>query len=252
MTVPRRRVRLADVAELAGVSITTVSHVVNGTRYVAPGTRERVREALSSLDYAAPAPVASKRSGRAIGLAITGASNPYFGDLIAGVESEASRAGFALLLCDTHDDSQLEAVAVAALLTHNVEAVILAPTAGWEEATLPALRKHETPFVLIDRMSEVRCDQVGTENESVSAALVDHLIDAGHRRIGMLAGLAGLSTSQERIRGYRRALEGAGLPVEADLVASAHSTVDGGRAGVRALLRLDDPPTAVFSANNAM
>jgi LacI family transcriptional regulator len=251
MTEPRRA-RLVDVAELAGVSISTVSHVLNGTRFVAPDTRERVRHALESLDYAPPAPVVPKRSGRALGLAITGASNPYFGDLIAGVESEASRAGFALLLCDTHDDAQLEASAVAALLAHNVEAVILAPTPGWEDATLPVLRKHQTPFVLVDRMSEVRCDQIGTENESVAAALVEHLIDIGHRRIGMLSGLAGLSTTTERRRGYRQAHEAAGLPVDDTLVIPAHSTVAGGRAGVQSLLRLPDPPTAIFSANNAM
>src|SRR3954451_19287289 len=248
----RRGARLVDVAKLAEGSISTVSHVLNGTRYVAPDTRERVRHALEALDYAPPAPVVSKRSGRALGLAITGASNPYFGDLIAGVESEASRAGFALLLCDTHDDAQLEAGAVAALLAHNVEAVILAPTPGWEDAPLPVLRKHQTPFVLVDRMSEVRCDQIGTENESVAAALVEHLIDIGHRRIGMLSGLAGLSTTNERRRGYRQAHEAAGLAVDDTLVIPAHSTVAGGRAGVQSLLRLPDPPTAIFSANNAM
>jgi LacI family transcriptional regulator len=243
---------MVDVAELAGVSISTVSHVLNGTRFVKAETRERVRHALDSLDYAPPAPVVSKRSGRALGLAITGASNPYFGDLIAGVESEASRAGFALLLCDTHDDAQLEATAVAALLAHNVEAVVLAPTPGWQDVTLPVLRKHQTPFVLVDRMSDVRCDQIGTENESVATALVEHLIDIGHRRIGMLSGLAGLSTTNERQLGYLEAHRAAGLTVDRNLVIAAHSTLAGGRAGVQSLLRLPDPPTAIFSANNAM
>jgi LacI family transcriptional regulator len=252
MAGPRRGARLVDVAKLAAVSISTVSHVLNGTRYVAPETRERVQQALESLHYAPPAPAATKRTGRAVGLAITGASNPYFGDLIAGVESEASRAGFALLLCDTHDDTQLEASAVAALLAHNVEAVILAPTPGWKTATLPVLRKHQTPFVLVDRLSDVRCDQVGTENESVSAALVEHLIEKGHRRIGMLAGLDGLSTSIERRNGYRRAHEAAGLAVIEDLIVPANSTVQGGRAGVLSLLRRPHPPTAIFSGNNAM
>jgi LacI family transcriptional regulator len=252
MAGPRRGARLVDVAKLAEVSISTVSHVLNGTRYVAPDTRERVRHALDALDYAPPAPIVSKRSGRALGLAITGASNPYFGDLIAGVESEASRAGFALLLCDTHDDAQLEASAVATLLAHNVEAVIIAPTPGWKETTLPVLRKHETPFVLVDRMSDVRTDQVGTENESVAAALVEHLIEIGHRRIGMLAGLAGLSTTDERRQGYRRAHDVAGIPVDDDLIVDAHSTVAGGRAGVISLLHLPDPPTAMFCGNNAM
>ena len=252
MSPAQRPPRLADVAALAGVSITTVSHVVNGTRFVAPDTRDRVRHALASLNYEPPPLAVRTRTGRAVGLAITGASNPYFGELIHGVESEASRAGFALLLCDTHDDVQREAAAVAMLLAHNVEAVVLAPTPDWESETLPMLRKHQTPFVLIDRMSDVRCDQVGTENEAVSVALVEHLLDLGHRRIGMLTGLAGLSTTEERWRGYLRAHEIAGVPIDERLTVPAHSTVGGGRAGTATLLRMDDPPTAVFSGNNAM
>jgi LacI family transcriptional regulator len=248
----QRPPRLADVAALAGVSITTVSHVLNGTRFVAADTRDRVRHALASLNYEPPPLAVRHRTGRALGLAITGASNPYFGELIHGVESEASRAGFALLLCDTHDEPQREASAVAMLLAHNVEAVVLAPTPGWESETLPMLRKHQTPFVLIDRMSDVRCDQVGTENEAVSVALVEHLLDLGHRRIGMLTGLVGLSTTDERWRGYVRAHEIAGVPVDERLAVPAHSTVAGGRAGTVTLLRMAQPPTAIFSGNNAM
>ena len=252
MTAPRRSTRLADVAALAGVSITTVSHVVNGTRYVAPDTRERVRHALEALRYEPPAPMVNKRAGRTIGLATTGASNPYVGELIQGVASEASRAGFALLLCDTYDDPQGEASAVATLLAHHVEAVVLAPTAGWETETLPLLRKHDTPFVLVDRMSEVRCDQVGTENEAVSVALVEHLLELGHRRVGMITGLSGLSTTGERLRGYLRAHEVLGHPVDKQLIVGGLSTVSGGRAAVSTMLRLRQPPTAIFSGNNAM
>ena len=249
---PRRAPRLADVAKLAGVSITTVSHVVNGTRFVSPDTRDRVRQAMSSLDYEPPPLAVRSRSGRAIGLAITGASSPYFAELIQGVESEASRSGFALLLCDTHDDVQREADAVSMLLAHNVEAIVIAPTKGFQSETLPLLRKHETPFVFVDRMSDVRCDQVGTENEAVSVALVEHLLELGHRRVGMLTGLEGLSTTEERWRGYVRAHELADVPIDPQLVVPAHSTVGGGRAGTTAMLRLDEPPTAIFSGNNAM
>ncbi|TDQ00389.1 LacI family DNA-binding transcriptional regulator [Labedaea rhizosphaerae] len=243
---------MADVARVAGVSITTVSHVVNASRYVAPETREKVRSALETLSYTAPPPVVAAPTGRVIGLAVTGISNAYFAELIQGVESEARRQGFALLLCDSHDDPAIEASAVATLLAHNVEAVILAPTVGWEETTLPVLRHRATPFVLVDRMSTVRCDQVGAENQAVSAALVDHLIERGHRRIGLLAGLDGLSTSTERSSGYRHAHDVAGLAVDESLVAAGHSTVSGGRAATTALLRGEDPPTAIFSTNNAM
>jgi LacI family transcriptional regulator len=243
---------MADVARVAGVSITTVSHVVNASRYVAPETRERVRQALESMDYSAPPPVVAPPTGRVIGLAVNGISNAYFAELIQGVETEARRQGFALLLCDSHDDSSIEAAAVATLLAHNVEAVILAPTVGWEETTLPVLRHRATPFVLVDRMSHVRCDQVGAENQAVSAALVEHLIDRGHTRIGILVGLDGLSTTIERRAGYVRAHENAGLTPDPDLVLNGHSTVTGGRSATLRLLRGPKPPTAIYSTNNAM
>jgi LacI family transcriptional regulator len=138
------------------------------------------------------------------------------------------------------------------LLAHKVEAVVLAPTAGWETETLPLLRKHNTPFVLVDRMSDVRCDQVGTENEAVSVALVEHLLELGHRRVGMLTGLAGLSTTGERVHGYLRAHEALGHPVDKQLIVPGLSTVGGGRSAVNTLLRLRQRPTAIFSGNNAM
>ena len=138
------------------------------------------------------------------------------------------------------------------MLAHKVEAVVLAPTAGWETETLPLLRKHNTPFVLVDRMSEVRCDQVGTENEAVSVALVEHLLELGHRRVGMLTGLAGLSTTGERVHGYLRAHEALGHPVDKQLIVPGLSTVGGGRSAVNTLLRLRQRPTAIFSGNNAM
>ena len=114
------------------------------------------------------------------------------------------------------------------------------------------MRKHNTPFVLVDRMSEVRCDQVGTENEAVSVALVEHLLELGHRRVGMLTGLAGLSTTGERVHGYLRAHEALGHPVDKQLIVPGLSTVAGGRSAVNTLLRLRQRPTAIFSGNNAM
>lgn len=252
MSSPDRPARLVDVARRADVSITTVSHVVNGTRYVAPDTRERVERALTELTYDRPVQKQAQHTGGAVGLALTGTSNPYIGELIQGVESELSRAGMALLLMDTHDDREREAQSVATLLGRQVEAIILAPSAGWEHATLPLLRRHGTTFVLVDRLSDARCDQVGTESEAAAFALVDHLLDRGHRRVAMLSGLPGLSTTTERERGYTRALRAAGLSPDPQLLAAGRSSVDGGRAAVQRLLTLRQRPTAVFSGNNAM
>ncbi|HEY0573874.1 MAG TPA: LacI family DNA-binding transcriptional regulator [Pseudonocardia sp.] len=246
-----KRVRMADVAELAGVSVSTVSHVLNATRFVAEETRSRVEQAAASLGYA----IRQHRdaaTGPTIGLALTGASNPYLAELILGVESEARRAGYAMLFCDTHDEADTERDAVALLQSRQVDGVVLAPTWGWERLTLPLLRKHNTPFVLVDRFTEVPCDQVGTDSEAAACRLVEHLIKLGHTRVGMVVGLAGLSTSAERVRGYRRAHRVCGLAVQPELLVDGESSVTGGRRAALRLLRGARPPTALFAANNAM
>ncbi|TDT29932.1 LacI family DNA-binding transcriptional regulator [Naumannella halotolerans] len=241
--------RLADLAERAGVSISTVSHVINGTRFVAPQTRRAVEQALSELGR--PARAAAPKN-RAVGLVTTAASNPYCGEIIHGVDSEASRNGFAVLLCDSHDDPAREEEAVRTLVSHRVDAVIIAPTRDWQSVTLPILRHHELPFVLVDRTDDVRCDQVTTESQGASRALVDHLLEIGHRRIGMITGVDGISTTTERIAGYREAHLDAQVPVDPSLIVSGRSTVDGGRRATETLLSHPDPPTGLFSANNAM
>ena len=241
---------MADVAELAGVSVSTVSHVLNGTRFVAEETRSRVEEAATSLGYV----ISDRREspvGPTIGLALTGASNPYLSELILGVESEARRAGYAMLFCDTHDEPATERDVVALLLSRRVDGIVLAPTEGWERQTLPILRRQHTPYVLVDRFAETACDQVGTDSETAASQLVGHLLRLGHTRIGMLVGLRGLSTSAERVRGYRRAHQSGGVPIRPELLRDGESTVAGGRRATLQLLR-QGQMTALFSANNAM
>lgn len=244
-----KRIRMADVAELAQVSVSTVSHVLNGTRFVADETRTRVEQAAVSLGYSM-----RKRDstvGPTIGLALTGASNPYLAELILGVESEAQRAGYAMLFCDTHDHPVTERDAVALLLSRRVDGIVLAATEAWDEYTLPLLRRQRVPYVLVDRFSEAECDQVGTDSETAACQLVEHLIKQRHTHIGMLVGLRGLSTSAERLRGYRRAHQVAGLAIRSELLRDGESTVAGGRRAALALLR-NKKMTAMFSANNAM
>ncbi len=241
---------MADVAELADVSVSTVSHVLNGTRFVAEETRTRVEQAATSLGYL----IRNRREspvGPTLGLALTGASNPYLSELILGVESEARRAGYAMLFCDTHDDARTERDAIALLLSRRVDGIILAPTEAWQQHTLPLLRRQHTPYVLVDRFAEAPCDQVGTDSESAASQLVEHLLKHRHTRIGMLVGLRGLSTSVERLRGYRRAHQTAGVPIRPELLRDGESSVAGGRRATLQLLR-QGGMTALFSANNAM
>ncbi|MFK4084971.1 LacI family DNA-binding transcriptional regulator [Kribbella sp. NPDC020789] len=250
-----RSVTMAAVAAVAGVSITTVSHVLNGTRVVAPATRKRVLQAIEQTGYQ-PQPTArslAAGSNRTIGLAITVANNPYWVDLIQGIDTEAGRAGLKLVVVDTRDDATYEHSAVANLLAHRIDGLLIAPTAGWRGATLPLLRDQGTPFVVVDRIDpQLRVDQVGAENEAAVTAVIEHLMQGGHTRIGMLGGIPGLSTSAERLRGYHLAHARSGVRVDPELIRVGDSSTPGGYAATSHLLRLAKPPTALFSANSGM
>lgn len=245
---------MAEVARLAGVSVTTVSHVINGTRPASQRTRERVLAAIERTGYR-PNTIAralARGGTQSLGLAISGLSNPYFTDVVAAIEDAAGRAGHTLLLGDTREDPEHELRIVRALAERQVDGMLLAPTVGALEHALPYLETQGVPTVLLDRFVDTELDQVGCDNEQPTARLVEHLIDLGHTRIAMAIGIPGLSTTDERVRGYRLALERGGLTFDPELVAEGGSQRDRAQAAMHALLDLPDPPTAVVSGNNFM
>ena len=245
---------MADVARLAGVSVTTVSHVINGTRPASQRTRDRVLAAIERTGYR-PNTIAralARGGTQSLGLAISGLSNPYFTDVVAAIEAAAGRAGHTLLLGDTREDPEHELRIVRALAERQVDGMLLAPTVGAVEHALPYLESQGVPIVLLDRFVDVPLDQVGCDNEQPTARLVEHLIDKGHTRIAMAIGIPGLSTTDERVRGYRMALEQGGLAFDPALVAEGGSLRDQARDAMHTLLDLPDPPTAVVSGNNFM
>lgn len=245
---------MADVARRAGVSVSTVSHVVNGTRFVKDATRRRVMDAIRATGYA-PNTIARSlvtASTRSLGLAISAISNFYFTDLVSAIESSARAAGYMLLLADTHDDPAEELRVVQALHQRRVDGVLLAPATGARGAALRYLTDLGVPAVLVDRCASARFDQVGTENAGPTARLVAHLAGHGHTRIGLVAGLAKLHTSAERRRGYRAGLRAVGLPYDPGLVADGGSHADRAGPAVERLLDRPDPPTALVVANNHM
>jgi LacI family transcriptional regulator len=249
-----RVVTMADVARLAGVSVTTVSHVLNGTRPASQRTRESVLAAIERTGYR-PNTIAralARGGTQSLGLAISGLSNPYFTDVVAAIEGAAGRAGHTLLLGDTREDPEHELRIVRALAERQVDGMLVAPTVGAVEYALPYLESQGVPTVLLDRFVDVPLDQVGCDNEQPTARLVEHLIDKGHTRIAMAIGIPGLSTTDERVRGYRGALERGGLSFDPALVAEGGSLRDRARDAMHALLDLPDPPTAVVSGNNFM
>lgn len=244
-------VTMRDVAQLAGVSITTVSHVVNSTRSVAPETKAKVLDAIESTGYTGDAIARSLVTGgtRSLGVAISLVANPYFASLLAEVEHETTRSGYTLVLADTHDEPDAEQSAVRTLRSRRVDGLILTPSPGG--ATLPELRRLGLPVVLLDRLTTSQdIDQVGPENVYAMSGLVRHLADLGHRRIGMVGGTPGLATTSERVLGYRLGLGRSRLRWDDTLVVSGSSSPAASALG--SLLDLPDPPTAVVAGNNMM
>lgn len=250
---------MADVARHAGVSVATVSHVLNGTRPVLPHTRQAVLDAVDALGYTpntlARSLVTSRT--RSIGLAVSAVRNPYFTEILQGVEASALEHGYGLLIADPRDDPAHERTVVQLLHERRVDGVIVAPSADPREL-VAYLTRHSVPAVFLDRLVDAgpdgaaRFDQVCAENAEPTARLVTHLAELGHRRIGLVAGLPGWSTTAERIAGYRHGLAVAGLPHDERLVVHGDSDAAGAERATAALLSLAAPPTALVTANNAM
>ncbi|MFE1287982.1 LacI family DNA-binding transcriptional regulator [Streptomyces sp. NPDC058751] len=250
---------MADVARRAGVSVATVSHVLNATRPVLPGTRQAVLDAIEELGYTPNALARSLVTSRtrSIGLAVPMSGDPCFTEILQGVEARALEHGYGLLVADPRDDPGHERKAVRLLHERRVDGVIIAPSTA-PDALLGYLGRHDVPTVLLDRVvdapagSGFRHDQVCVENTAPTASLVAHLAELGHRRIGLVSGPPGTSTTAERITGYRHGLARAGLPYDERLVAHGDSRAEAAEEATHRLLSLGAPPGALVTAGGAM
>ncbi|GAA3328922.1 LacI family DNA-binding transcriptional regulator [Paeniglutamicibacter sulfureus] len=245
-----------DVARIAGVSGSTVSHVLNGTRAVRETTRIKVLAAIESTGYRRNGLARSLAMQRTqtLGLAISVLSNPYFGSLVNTIEKVATTAGYNIVLADTHDDPERESRTIGTLLDRQIDGLILAPAGGshGRHDTLEMVRASRTPMVLIDRFLDFPCDQYAPENYEPVKRLTAHLLELGHRKIAAIIGARGLSTTVERRDGFYAAVAEAGVERSQVLFEEGHSTAEGGHAAMARLLQSVEPPTAIVSMNNAM
>jgi LacI family transcriptional regulator len=245
-------VTMSDVAKVAGVSATTVSHVLNKSRRIDPETERAVQAAIESTGYVNDRVARSLRTGKTktIGLAISAISNPYFGDVVHAIEKRVTANGHSILLADTHDDPAYELRAVTHLLAHRPDGILIAPSPEPHEA-LSKIAGRRIPTVLIDRVSpdigNWSFDAVGVENAGPTADLVELLLDLGHRRIGMIPGRPGLQTTIERLNGFREGHLRRGLQPD-----DAYITTGEAHPGdaVDLLLSMALPPTALVMGNN--
>lgn len=245
---------MADLAKMAGVSITTVSHVLNDTRFVAAEKCESVLAAVEQSGYT-PNNLArsiATSTTESIGLAIPALSTPAFADLLQPIEAEVRATRFSLLLADTDDDPQQELRVVKALHSRRVDGILIAPSKRSSPA-MEYLTKYEIPTVVVDRFVSEKFDQVGTENTLATARLTEHLIvEGGFTRIALISGTPGLSTTTERLRGYQDALQRHGLALDPQLVISGRGDPNRTAEAVQTLMSSSAPPTALITGNNMM
>jgi len=246
---------IKDVARLAGVSVATVSHVINGTRPVAPETAAKVWKAIKELDYHPNAVARSlrTRTTHAIGVVVSDITNPFFATLVRGAEDAAIEAGYSIIVCNSDETLEKEETYVQLLCRRRVDGMLIAPVREGASPAIRELAQRKVPFVFVDRKAKgIGADAVLSDNEGGAYLATKHLIERGHRRIGVVLGIPGATTTEERFAGYRKALEEAGISFSDRYVVWGGYRVEGGRKAVSKLLSLPNPPTAIFSTNNLM
>src|SRR5713226_2812826 len=241
---------MSDVAEAAGVSLKTVSRVVNGEPLVAPSTAESVREAIARLGYQRNEMARTLRQGRVtrtLGLVIEDVANPFYSAITRGVEEETRARGLLVIVGSSDEDPERERALVQLLCERRVDGLLVVPAGSDHRYLLPEL-EHGTPVVFIDRPpGRIQADVILLDNVGGARTAVEHLLALGHRRIAIVADAQTISTAEERYRGYREALAAADVALDPKLVRlGAHDA----ESAARELLALRQPVTAIFTGNN--
>jgi LacI family transcriptional regulator, galactose operon repressor len=247
---------IKDVARLSGVSVATVSHVMNNSRAVGADARERVLKAIKTLNYRRDGVARSLRRNQTgtIAVLISDITNPFFADLVRGVEHEArrQRENYNILLCNTEENAERERQALDLVLEKRIDGIVMA-AAGGNEAYISEMVMGRVPIVFADRAAAgIAADTVLVNNREAAAKLVGHLASLGHKRIAALRAELNASSIDERIAGYSEALARAKLPLEPDLIIDAPSSIEAARNAAATLIARRKRPTAIFCTNNFM
>lgn len=251
-----RRRSIRDVADRAGVSIGTVSNVLNNPGLVSRRTRIRVADAIEDLGFVRNESARQLRAGksRTLGLVVLDVANPFFTDVARGVEELAGKNGAAVLLCNSDDDAGKEAHYLDLLEQQRVQGILITPVEGGE-SRLQGLRDRGTPVVLLDR-GATRTDQcsVAVDDFLGGQLALNHLITEGHRQIAFIGGPLSIQQVRDRLAGARQAAADAAAAVVVTVLLTESLNVTSGCIAGRSLLKLSNSqkPSAVFCANDLL
>ena len=248
-------VTLNDIADLAGVSVSTVSRVLNqkASKYrISSETEEIILQAAARLNYR-PNQIARGlrlKKTNTVGVIAPDVSNPFFAYIIKRIQNIAHNLGYSIVVCNTDENLEQEIEHVNVLYRNRVDGLIAMPV-GQEYAHYLDWNEKGTPLVLLDRcFDEVIARSVVVDNYSGSYEAIEHLISHGHRRVAFIQGLPGTYTNNERLRGYRDALTAHGIPVDDELIAGGDFREENGYMETRLLLASSNPPTALFATSD--
>lgn len=243
---------IRDVAKRAGVAPITVSRVINNSGSVTAETRERVKQAVRELNYVPNRLARSLRLKRThtIALIVSDITNPFWTTVVRGVEDAAQDAGFNVILCNTDESEAKQEQYLDVLLQKRVDGILLVPACS-DTRLGDWLQRQNTPIVILDRqVYTASADVVRGDSEGGAYRLVQHLLSLGHRQIAVLSGPQGVSTAEDRVAGCRRALQEAGLELEAGQVQYGKFNQESGYEMAQQMLTLCPCPTALFAGNN--
>ena len=245
-------VTIVDVALEAGVSYSTVSRVVNNKSYVKPETREKVMQAMSRLGYQANLQARSLAGGKSnvIGLLVVDLTTQYMGEILRGIDDVLAANQFELMLYTTHRRKTKES-AYANMMARGLADGLLIVLPRNPEAYVESFRQRNFPYVLIDQFGVDESDlSVTAANHQGGYEATKHLIELGHRRIGIITGWMDMVSARHRLDGYRAALAAYNIPLDENLIFEGDFTQTCGYVGTNYLLDIPNPPTAIFASND--
>jgi LacI family transcriptional regulator len=244
---------MSDVAAVAGVSLKTVSRVVNAEGYVSADTLAAVKTAIDELGFRRNEAARQLKQGTAvtIGLVMEDQSDPFYSTLSRAVEEVALDQGYLLLIASSNEDPERSRAIVESFTSRGVDGIVLAPARGTDPTFLQKELESGRPIVFVDRpVPGVPADTVLADNVSGAADATAHLVSHGHRRIAFFGDDASVFTAAERLEGYSLALREAGIESDDRLVTMTSPTAGDLEATIDAVLDQADPPTALFAGNN--
>jgi LacI family transcriptional regulator len=253
-----KKVTIKDIARVAQVSHTTVSRALNDKSRIRSETKERILRIARELGYRPDFIARSlvSRRTKTLGLVITSIANPFYNELAQGIEATARSLGYSIILCCTHSDLSTEKQYIDMLRSRGVDGIILT-SACMDDPNIEALAEEGFPIVLVNRrtyhpMVKEKVDYIGVDNMLGGFLAVEHLIRLGHRRIGVITGSTESSVGFERLEGGKKAFEAYGIEKKEKYFLEGDFLKESGYRVGKQFLRMAEPPTAIFAANDYM